>query len=146
MTYFLGACIGEGVVEMDVWIQIFAEKLRIIFKVCFRREGKGRSPKCGEVWGGVGVKNYWKYVDILHGCPSSLWLDKTFENTQKCSKTEGSQLIDIRVDKMQNDLPQRQISNIRSKFLRILVHKKSSDLIWLAVRILISSREVVCFF
>ena len=38
---------------MDVWIRIFAEKLRIIFKVCFRRKGKGRSPKCGEVWRGV---------------------------------------------------------------------------------------------
>ena len=50
LTYFLGACIGEGVVEMDVWIRIFAEKLRIIFKVCFRRKEKGRSAKCGSVW------------------------------------------------------------------------------------------------
>ena len=65
---------------------------------------------------------------LIEPFPKPLWLDKTFENTQKCSKTEGSQLIDIRVHKMQNDLPQRQISNIRSKFLRTLVHKKSSDL------------------
>ena len=49
LTYFLGACIGEGMVEIDFWIRIFAEKLRIIFKVCFRRK-KGRSAKCGSVW------------------------------------------------------------------------------------------------
>ena len=29
--------------------------------------------------------------------PKPLWLDKTFENPQKYFKTEGSQLIDIRV-------------------------------------------------
>ena len=70
LTYFLGACIGEGVVEMDVWIRIFAEKLRIIFKVCFRRKEKGRSAKCESVWREVrGFKNHWKCVDILHGCP-----------------------------------------------------------------------------
>ena len=44
MTYFLDVLIGgrrvgelegaERVVEMDIWSQIFAEKFRIIFKVC----------------------------------------------------------------------------------------------------------------
>ena len=49
---------------------------------------------------------------LIEPFPKPLWLDKTFENTQKYSKTEGSQLIDIRVQKLQNDLPQQQISNI----------------------------------
>ena len=66
---------------------------------------------------------------LIEHSPKPLWLGKAFHNTQKYSKTEGSQLIDIRVHKMQNDLPQRQISNIRSKFFRTLVHKKNYDLI-----------------
>ena len=40
MTYFLGVCIG-GVVEMDIWSQIFAEKSNILIKFCVRTDGGG---------------------------------------------------------------------------------------------------------
>ena len=49
---------------------------------------------------------------LIEPFPKPLWLDKTFENTQKYFETERSQLIDIIVQKLQNDLPQRQILNI----------------------------------
>ena len=41
MTYFLGVCIGRSVVQMDIWSRIFAEKFRIILKVCVRTD-KGK--------------------------------------------------------------------------------------------------------
>ena len=39
MTYFLGVCIG-GVVEMDIWSQIFAEKSNILIKFCVRTDSQ----------------------------------------------------------------------------------------------------------
>ena len=34
--FFLGVCIGGGVVGMDIWSRIFAEKFHVTFKVCVR--------------------------------------------------------------------------------------------------------------
>ena len=49
MTYFLGVCIG-GVVEMDIWSQIFDEKSNILIKFCVRTDrggGEGSQPNVG---------------------------------------------------------------------------------------------------
>ena len=44
-------------VEPDIWTQMFAEKFCTIFKVCICTDRER------------GVKNHWKYVDILYECP-----------------------------------------------------------------------------
>ena len=75
VTYFLGVCIGGGIVGMDIWSRIFVEELRTIFKVCVcldkRRGGQPNVHRCGQGgggWGGRrGVKNHWKCSDILYG-------------------------------------------------------------------------------
>ena len=74
MTYFLAVCIERGLVEMDIWSRIFAEKFRITFKVCVRTgRGGGGSVKCGQVWTGRrGVKNYSENVNILYRWPQSM--------------------------------------------------------------------------
>ena len=65
MTYFLGVCIG-GVVEMDIWSQIFAEKSNILIKFCVRTDrgggGGGVTAKGGQVrTAGRGAKNHGPY-------------------------------------------------------------------------------------
>ena len=57
VTYFLGVCIGGGIVGMDIWSRIFVEELRTIFKVCVcldkRRGGQPNVHRCGQ-GGGLG--------------------------------------------------------------------------------------------
>ena len=52
MTYFLGVCIG-GVVEMDIWSQIFAEKSNILIKFCVRTDGGGGERGVSQMWAGT---------------------------------------------------------------------------------------------
>ena len=58
VTYFLGVCIGGGIVGMDIWSRIFVEELRTIFKVCVcldkRRGGQPNVHRCGQGGGGGG--------------------------------------------------------------------------------------------
>ena len=58
VTYFLGVCIGGGIVGMDIWSRIFVEELRTIFKVCVcldkRRWGQPNVHRCGQGGGGWG--------------------------------------------------------------------------------------------
>ena len=61
VTYFLGVCIGGGIVGMDIWSRIFVEELRTIFKVCVcldkRRGGQLNVHRCGQ--GGGGSSQLW---------------------------------------------------------------------------------------
>ena len=60
VTYFLGVCIGGGIVGMDIWSRIFVEELRTIFKVCVCLDKRrGGQPNVH--------KNHWKCSDILYG-------------------------------------------------------------------------------
>ena len=51
MTYFLGVCISEGVVEMDIWGLTFVEKFHVMFKVCVRTDW--RLEGVSQVWTGM---------------------------------------------------------------------------------------------
>ena len=51
MTYFLGVCISEGVVEMDIWSLTFVEKFHVMFKVCVRTDW--RLEGVSQVWTGM---------------------------------------------------------------------------------------------
>ena len=71
VTYFLGVCIGEGVVEMDIWSRAFVAKFRITFKVCIRT-GKGGGgqlnvDRCGQGCRRGGQKS-------LKMCGHPLWM------------------------------------------------------------------------
>ena len=57
----LSWCLYRGeVVEMDIWSWIFADKFRMIFKVCVRRD-RGRR----------GVNQMWTDMDKGEGCQKS---------------------------------------------------------------------------
>ena len=64
MTYFLGVCIG-GVVEMDIWSQIFAEKSNILIKFCVRTDRGGGGG------GGRGFSQMWAGTDSGEGSQKS---------------------------------------------------------------------------